>query len=279
MGNAGLRFEYNGNKLGFFSASGSPHSGPWLGVDDDGYDLIFGKWSDTANLFYHAYKIDYGTTSSTTATHTFSGTMNTDDINANDIIPNLNNYYDLGSSSKLWNEGYFNLLKVGGNSLIGNAGSAKKWLSWGGLYQNTSTGVLRIVMPTGNYMFSMNIHIRGYNIMASIMVGGYTYTSTSDWHTPQAVGMVSGGPLNVRFSSIKTDGVERRFVQIGDTTTLVGRTFTYDNGNGIRVWTSCCIRYATNSRHYDILLRNYKFNNFSGIRRITMGLKLKNHNR
>jgi len=106
---------------------------------------------------------------------------------------------------------------TGGNTSVGDAGSAKKKYSWGGFYSAASnnTGVIRIYVGTSNTMFNAKISLRSYSYLADISVGGYTYTSTGNWHMPQATGRVHGGTLNVRFSGSGA----HRYIQIGDTNT------------------------------------------------------------
>lgn len=105
----------------------------------------------------------------------------------------------------------------GGDTSIGNAGSAGKAYSWGGFhsYSSNNVGIIRIYVGNSNVMFNARISLWSYNYLADITVGGYTYTATGDWYRAKAMGQVHAGFLNVRFSGSGTN----RYIQIGDTNT------------------------------------------------------------
>lgn len=111
-------------------------------------------------------------------------------------------------------------LTINGDTRIGNAGSAKKQYSWGGLYtgSTTNTGTIRVSLGTGNVMFNARITIWSYYYTAELIAGGYTYIDSGAWYNPRVTGRVHGGTLNVRFSSSGSN----RYIQIGDTTTNWG---------------------------------------------------------
>lgn len=116
-----------------------------------------------------------------------------------------------------------NYLPTTGGSLSGilnlTVGSAIRQLNMGSLYtgQPGNVGAIWIDIGLLNIMFNTKINIRSYNYLVDMAAGGYTYTSTQDWHSTHATGESSNGPLNIRFA---TDGIEgRRYIIIGDSNT------------------------------------------------------------
>jgi len=99
---------------------------------------------------------------------------------------------------------------LGGVYVSRNAGGIA-----GSVTGSNGVGAIRLDLGTANQMLNARITIRSYNYLATIVIGGYTYVSTTAWHMPQAYGLIDGGDLKVRFCSSGTS----RYITIGDTNT------------------------------------------------------------
>ncbi|KAF5061941.1 hypothetical protein DSECCO2_309970 [anaerobic digester metagenome] len=103
------------------------------------------------------------------------------------------------------------------NGIKGIVGTVYTYENWGSFYAGSSSNVGAIVINLGttNFMFNAQITVRSYFNLVNLTVGGYTYTSTTAWHLPQATGTVFTSSINVRFSA---DGAARYMI-IGDSGT------------------------------------------------------------
>lgn len=138
LGDGAVRFFSSGVEVGQVSTYLANPTGPWLAASAGGKTIDLGKFISGSG-FYTAYKVDFGTTASTTATHKFWGAMTLNNyalscgaltsgaIAAEGIVscwrvePHLDNNDRCGTSTKRWQavhalEGYFNKLTIGSNT-------------------------------------------------------------------------------------------------------------------------------------------------------------------
>lgn len=133
----------------------------------------------------------------------------------------LSVHKDVGiGAGKLWERG---ALDVGGDANFNfpvhhRKNGLVRTENCGAFYGNSSanTGAIVLEVPSGNYMFQAKVSIRSYSYLVNLDLGGYTYTSASTWHNPQASGMTQSPSVKVRFSA---GAGEKRYIIIGDTNT------------------------------------------------------------
>jgi hypothetical protein len=152
LGDGAVRFFSSGVEVGQVSTYLASPTGPWLAASSGGKTIDLGKFL-AGSGYYTAYKIDFGTTSSTTATHRFWGTVTLNGhplscgaltsgaVTAEGIVscwrvePHLDNNDRCGTSTKRWQavhalEGYFNKLTIGSNTCWAAGAMTLTTASW-----------------------------------------------------------------------------------------------------------------------------------------------------